>query len=287
MANLKEIESQIAAQEKRHAELDEKLVKHGVFDASVIGAMTLVDKQLKDLRPRRAALLAGQADPADALSKAVAPVATTLRPPRWITTKETRATAAETHKKNVEVALTLPLDTPMDDLRDLYATEAQFALVESTLRKYADEILENGRACEFNERTYVALVAMLWRASATTAATFHWAGNQRRLFEQRVEAIESTERHFSSSEMQRLTAYLALQFDTAPMLKRIEDLERRPKMEYLGIWNAEKFYEIGDVVTDHGSMFFCRQSTRERPGENNSCWQLCVKRGQDGRDGRK
>ena len=289
MANLLEVENKITSLVKRHAELDKKLFKDGVFDGFVNDAIDLVDAELKELRPRRAALLAGHTDPAEASSKA-APVATPqLRPPRWITTKENRAAAAEIHKQNVEVALTLPLDTPQEDIQDLYATEARVALVESTLREYATEIVENGRACEFSEGMYAALVAMLWRESASTAATFHFAGNQRRLLEQRVEALESmpSDRSFTSAQLQRLTAYLTPEFGQEALLKRIESLEQqRSAMKYLGVWSEHQQYVPGNFCTDKGSVWHCNQMTRERPGDGQS-WTLAVKKGQDGKDGRK
>ena len=284
MATLHEVDDEIAALTKRHSDLDDKLARFGVIDHDVGQAMGVVDKQLNELRRRRTALLAGQSDPADAVKAAPSATPAQLRPPRWITTKEKRATAAEIHKQNFEVARTLPLDTPQEDIQDLYATEAHAALIETMLREYSSEILENGRACEFNEGLYCALVAMLWRSSATTAATFHFAGNQRRLLEQRVEALESSPRQFSGSEMQRLTAYLAPQFDTAPLLKRIEELEQhQSSVKYRGVWSADEQYVLGNFCTDRGSLWHCNQTTRERPGDGRA-WTLAVKKGQDGKD---
>ena len=284
MGTLPEIETQIAALEKRHAELDAKLVKHGKFDADVMDAMSVVDKQLKDLRPRRSSVLAGLPDPADApVTLSVAATSPQLRPPRRMTSKEMRATAAEIHARNMEIAKSLPLDTPLEDIGELYGTEASVALTEIALHDLRDELVENGRACEFSEGIYAAFIATLWRESESTAATFLWAGNQRRLLEQRVEALESSPRQFSGSEMQRLTAYLAPQFDTAPLLKRIEELEQRSAMTYRGVWSADEQYVLGNFCTDRGSLWHCNQTTRERPGDGRA-WTLAVKKGQDGKD---
>lgn len=65
--------------------------------------------------------------------------------------------------------------------------------------------------------------------------------------------------------------------------ERIKALESRPVMEYRGVWKADEDYRPGDLVTDHGSMFYCSAPTRDRPASTDA-WQLCVKRGADGRD---
>ena len=291
MATIREVEDEITALTKRHADLDNKMVGYGGVDLSVGKAMSVVDKQIRELERCRTALLAGESDPADSASPPQ------LRPPRWITKKETRATAAEVHEQNVETAKLLPLETSIDDLGELYGTEEHLAVVESALREYSVEIVENGRACEFNEGMYAALLTMFYRESAARAVTLHWAGNQRRLVEQRVEALESSLElkhigRFNSSELQRLTAYLTPQFDTAPLLKRIDQLEQHQmqleqhQMKYRGVWAADEQYTAGNFCTDHGSLWHCNQTTRERPGGDGLAWTLAVKRGQDGRDGR-
>ena len=287
MATLREVEDEIAALTKRHADLDNKMVGYGGVDLSVGSAMSAVDKKIRELERRRTALLVGEPDPVDVAKPAPSASPPQLRPPRWISAKDVRATAAEVHEKNVEIAKTLPLETSVDDLGELYGTEAHVAVIESALRGYASELLENGRACEFNEGMYAALLTMLYRESAATAVTFHWAGNQRRLLEQRVEALESRPSEpFTSAQLQRLTAYLAPQFDTAPLLKRIEELEQqRSAMKYLGVWSEHQQYVPGNFCTDKGSVWHCNQMTRERPGDGSS-WTLAVKKGQDGKDGR-
>ena len=67
---------------------------------------------------------------------------------------------------------------------------------------------------------------------------------------------------------------------------RISELEVRPQVKYLGIWNAQKIYTIGNLVTDHGSMWHCVDTcVGARPGSSDA-WQLAVKRGSDGKDAR-
>lgn len=67
---------------------------------------------------------------------------------------------------------------------------------------------------------------------------------------------------------------------------RIAALEARPQLAYRGIWDPRETYQKSEIVTDHGSMFFCRCETKERPGVS-SDWQLCVKRGADGKDAQR
>jgi hypothetical protein len=57
------------------------------------------------------------------------------------------------------------------------------------------------------------------------------------------------------------------------------------RWQYLGVHVTGKTYEIGDLVTDHGSLFYCVRTTTSRPATSPD-WQLMVKRGQDGKDAR-
>jgi hypothetical protein len=73
---------------------------------------------------------------------------------------------------------------------------------------------------------------------------------------------------------------------TAGLEARIKTLESRPVLEYRGVWKADEDYRPGDLVTHGGSLHYCWAPVRgSRPGESDS-WQLCVKRGADGRDAR-
>ena len=55
-------------------------------------------------------------------------------------------------------------------------------------------------------------------------------------------------------------------------------------LNYLGVYVEGKTYDAGDLVTDHGSVFYCKRTTAARPGLAD--WQLMVKRGQDGKGAR-
>ncbi|WP_336747765.1 hypothetical protein [Aureimonas altamirensis] len=50
---------------------------------------------------------------------------------------------------------------------------------------------------------------------------------------------------------------------------------------YQGVW-AEGEYQKGDMVTQSGSTFIAREVTSTKPGTSDE-WQLCAKRGRDGR----
>lgn len=74
---------------------------------------------------------------------------------------------------------------------------------------------------------------------------------------------------------------------------RIEVLEQRiaaledkmAQWRYCGVWSEGQQCEVGNFVTHEGSLFTCLWSTQSKPGTDSS-WQLCCKRGKDGRDGK-
>ena len=59
-----------------------------------------------------------------------------------------------------------------------------------------------------------------------------------------------------------------------------------PIPKYQGTYQTAKSYGVGDVVTWAGSSWYCRQPTQAKPDAGTSAWQLMVKRGRDGRDGK-
>jgi hypothetical protein len=59
------------------------------------------------------------------------------------------------------------------------------------------------------------------------------------------------------------------------------ELRQAPTMKYLGVWDLERTYFVGDFVTDDGSLWHCDKAcTGVRPGDG-VCWVLAVKRGRD------
>lgn len=76
-----------------------------------------------------------------------------------------------------------------------------------------------------------------------------------------------------------LLGYLELAF------ARIAELQAAPKgLNYRGVYKAGETYEPHDCATWGGSLWFCKQATTEKPDVGP--WQLCVKKGRDGRDGK-
>jgi hypothetical protein len=57
-----------------------------------------------------------------------------------------------------------------------------------------------------------------------------------------------------------------------------------PVMVYKGIWK-EGTYTKGSTVTTGGSLWHCNRDTTDKPGTSEA-WQLCAKKGTDGRDGK-
>jgi hypothetical protein len=69
--------------------------------------------------------------------------------------------------------------------------------------------------------------------------------------------------------------------------KRVTELEQRPVVAYKGIWNEHQLYGAGEFVTFSGSMWIAKTACiGRRPGTDPNGWQLVVKRGADGRDGK-
>lgn len=66
---------------------------------------------------------------------------------------------------------------------------------------------------------------------------------------------------------------------------RVSELEAQRSLKYLGVFKDGLDYLPGDFVTFAGSVWHCREATRDRPGSS-VCWQLAVKRGADGKDAR-
>jgi hypothetical protein len=57
-------------------------------------------------------------------------------------------------------------------------------------------------------------------------------------------------------------------------------------LTYRGVWKAGDAYTKGDVVTHHGSAWYCYGATSTAPDTDAGAtdWQLMVKRGDKGRD---
>ncbi len=58
-----------------------------------------------------------------------------------------------------------------------------------------------------------------------------------------------------------------------------------PRFEYHGVWTPKQ-YVTGDSVTWAGSLWIAKTNTSMKPGDGSDGWQLAVKRGADGKNGK-
>lgn len=55
---------------------------------------------------------------------------------------------------------------------------------------------------------------------------------------------------------------------------------------YKGVFVDGTAYDKGDAVTSGGSLWIARETTKNRPGEGSTAWQLAAKEGRRGHDGK-
>jgi hypothetical protein len=72
----------------------------------------------------------------------------------------------------------------------------------------------------------------------------------------------------------------------AKLAKRVAELEARPPFDYTGTFVTGRSYRKGQGCTFDGSIFVALRDYPGRPGTAGCGWQLAVKRGRDGRDGK-
>ena len=86
-------------------------------------------------------------------------------------------------------------------------------------------------------------------------------------------------RHFS---------YLASWYQIKALMERVNHLEARPSVEYLGVYEPGNTYTRGNMVTFKGSIWSCKvDTTKDAPTFNDVAigprpWQLACRAGRDG-----
>jgi hypothetical protein len=70
----------------------------------------------------------------------------------------------------------------------------------------------------------------------------------------------------------------------ANLLARLETLEKRPTLKYLGTYDPDTQYQQGDFVTHSGSLWHCKSACQGQKPPNTNWWQLAVKHGRDGKN---
>lgn len=59
---------------------------------------------------------------------------------------------------------------------------------------------------------------------------------------------------------------------------RVDALERRPEVEYVGAYAAGRSYKPGNLITLRGGLWLCKTKTALRPGASGD-WLLICKSG--------
>ena len=54
-----------------------------------------------------------------------------------------------------------------------------------------------------------------------------------------------------------------------------------PFVVYSGVFDAEKQYQKGELVTHGGSLWHCNGNAEGKPEDDSGAWTLCVKKGRD------
>lgn len=92
------------------------------------------------------------------------------------------------------------------------------------------------------------------------------------------------------SGVEQRTAALAQRIDVVEesTQKQVrEAIARAPVPTYKGVYDKDAEYQVGDMVTQDGSVWHCNAAVAgEKPG-GNEFWTLAVKRGRDGKDATK
>ena len=130
---------------------------------------------------------------------------------------------------------------------------------EELFRGFLDIYVECGRngPAAFTQGVYGALIHTFAHLAADTAACADLAQRYRHQAAQRIAALES----------------------------KIAALEaaRPPALRYRGAYEDGAEYDVGEFVTDGGSVWHCNRKTKTRPSDGGENWTLAVKRGRDGR----
>jgi hypothetical protein len=80
---------------------------------------------------------------------------------------------------------------------------------------------------------------------------------------------------------------VAVEKSIGPLRDRIAQLEQRPaSLKYCGVWGEAERYALNDAVTYGGSLWIARAANSGVTPGSGAGWQLCVKRGRDGKDAR-
>lgn len=269
-----EVDREIAKLEQRMDALGAKIMKPDrTADSTIIHAQIVVGEELRRLQQKRGDILGGK-QAADVPPVAIAPTPTpaVLREPFRITPKDevrkkvdTGAPSSEENQRELQAIF------------DKHADADPLAVIEDEFQGHFEHCKEvdANRGALYSEGIYIATLMVLARMNIEMHAIAEFQRDRRRAIEARLDAFESQVPSLQTRE----AAPSALE-------ERIAALEARPTVKYLGVWKEGKAYVGGSMVTDKGSVWHADRATMQRPGASDD-WVLAVKRGADGKDGKR
>lgn len=181
--------------------------------------------------------------------------------------------------KDAIASIEIPQALTADEIRELVdqAVEKRFAQVRVPAdgRDAAD--LEILKAIDLEKsyprNTYARHDGGLWRSFETTDGMRGW--------ECIVAGLKSVE-HVYADDGRTVTVKTVMSDGASK-----ETAIPLPTMIYRGVFKDGEQYAEGDTVTWAGSLWHANEATDEKPGSPGvKAWQLAVKRGSDGKDGR-
>jgi hypothetical protein len=99
--------------------------------------------------------------------------------------------------------------------------------------------------------------------------------------------LASAEQRLAARDTAAETRLAALEERFAKHEQRLATIETKAATapQYKGIWQRGTPYQPNELVTVDGSLWISLvPDNQTRPGEGPGSWQLCAKRGRDGRD---
>jgi hypothetical protein len=246
---LAEIESRIAELKARKADLQTKTLRFAdeSWDGDVMAAESAVDEELKRLSALRTKALSGVDDES---ASSVQPTRQAAAP-AWPMPTDFKSNPGDEIDPLLNHVDAVPTGAAFDEMTGKLFNFNLAGIVHhmDVVRK---SLKSGNRPVVYSQGQHSAILATL--AFVQTEA--------------RILAAYGRDRR---SEVER------------KLLARIEALEARPDLKYLGVWASEKVYGTGNFVTEGGSLWHAqRASVGEKPGTGDA-WQLAVKKGKDAR----
>lgn len=272
-----EIDRQISVLEGRRIDLDHKMKPdyYAPFDGDAMAALAILTAELAALHRKRSRALAGVEEPAPPTPAARLPrrmsdpAAAPSPLPSWLPT-----VGQEVKEKIIEETTAL-LGAIIRD-------------VEDDVEDWQSEF-PNNHEVRLTQGAYQALIGELVKLKGDIRILGRVVDVLAGDLQRRVDGLEKKQKGAGSSdELASISAHLQ-QLETkvrkvtgiSDFEERLAELEARPVFDYRGVWEARE-YIPGQLVTHHGSMWFCKSTTRSQPPSAE--WQLCVKSGRPGKD---